>query len=926
MNHEKKLFLLDAYALIYRSYYAFINNPMFNQKGLNTSTIFGFTMTIEEILRKQNPTHISVAFDPPGPTFRDNIFPAYKANRPSTPEDIKSSVPYIKRLLDALNISTFEIPGYEADDVIGTIAKIAEKQGFTVYMMTPDKDYGQLVSPNIFMYKPRKSGVEAEIIGVDEILKKYQIKRPDQVKDILALWGDASDNVPGAPGIGEKTALKLINEYDNIENLIEQAVNMKTSVKDKILNNIDQIKLSKFLVTIKTDLPIDFDEDSVKKKLYNNEKLKLLFNDLNFKNITSKFIKSEVQNKVGENYIQGDLFSTQTQRKSETEELLYDTIDSIPHDYKVFSTESDIKLLVELINKQKEICFDTETTGLDVYKDFIVGISLSFNKNNAFYVPIDKNFEEAKIKLNLFLPFFNNNLILKIGHNLKFDILMLRRYDIKVKGPLYDTMIAHYLLQPEISHKLDDLSLFYLNYKPVQIIDLIGKKGKFQKNMRDVELTVISEYAGEDADVTFQLKSILDSELNKNNLNHLFNEIEMPLLDVLVDIEVKGVKIDINALNKYALEIRDQIIKLEKDIFSLAGNEFNISSPKQLGDVLFERLKITEDVKVTKTQQYSTDEETLSKLINNHPIIEKILTFKLLKKLLSTYVEALPLLVDTTTNRIHTSFNQTVTSTGRLSSNNPNLQNIPIRDERGREIRKSFIPENSENIIVSADYSQIELRIMAHLSEDNNMIEAFIQGEDIHASTASKIYNIPISDITKEQRRNAKTANFGIIYGISGYGLSQRLNISKKEANDLIEGYFKLYPGVKDYMDRVISSAQKNGYVETIFSRKRFLPDIGSKNSIVRGMSERNAINAPIQGSAADIIKIAMIKINNEFKDKNLLSAMILQVHDELVFDVLSEEAELVKKIVKKEMEQAVKLKVPLIVDLGAGMNWLEAH
>lgn len=925
--NEKKLFLIDAYSLIYRSYYAFINNPMFNSKGFNTSTIFGFLMFIDELLKNQKPTHIAVAFDSGKPTFRHEIYPQYKSNRLVTPEEIRKSVPIIKEILTQMNVNIVEFNGYEADDIIGTMAKQAVEKDFIVFMVTPDKDYYQLVDKKIFIYKPKKSDNGPEILGINEVKGKFGIDYPEQVIDILALWGDSSDNIPGVPGIGEKTAKKLISDYKSIENLLENVDKLNPKLKTVLSENENILLLSKRLVTIDKSVPLDFNEDQLKIKNFNEEKIKEIFIDLNFKSLINRFFKTtSVDTSQDINYKQGNLFEQTIGKAITNENKKYDNLYSIKHNYLALVNNSEIKDLANKLEKLKKFCFDTETTGLDPHNDFLVGISIAYNKNEAFYIPLLDEYDKSKIKLSILKQVFENPEISKIGHNLKFDILFLKRYDINVSGDLFDTMLAHYLLQPEQSHKMDILAEKYLNYQPVPIEDLIGPKGSTQLNMKSISIDKITEYACEDADITFQLKEVFKNEINKNGFNDLFYNIESKLLKVLIEIELNGFTINTDYLKYYSIKLKEDIENLENDIYNLAGEQFNIASPKQLGKILFEKLKISADAKLTKTKQYSTSEEELIKLANKHLIINKIIEHRGLTKLLNTYVEALPKLVNKNTGKIHTSFNQSMAVTGRLSSNNPNLQNIPIREERGREIRIAFIPSSTNNVILSADYSQIELRLMAHISKDENMIKAFIENTDIHVSTASKIFKIPIKLVTREQRSKAKTANFGIIYGISAFGLSQRLNIPKKEASSLIDEYFSTFPGIKKYMINTIYFAKEHGYVETIMKRKRHINEINSQNAIVRGMAERNAINTPIQGSAADIIKLAMIKISDEFQNKKLLSKMILQVHDELVFDVNKSELEEVKQIIKFSMENIIKLAVPLIVDIGIGDNWLEAH
>lgn len=917
----KRLFLLDAYALIFRSYYAFINRPIKNSKGLNTSAIFGFTSTLDEILRKEDPDYIAVVFDPSGPTFRNKIFPEYKANRLKTPEDIKIAVPYIKKILDGFNIPFIEIEGYEADDVIGTLAKTAEQRGMKVFMITPDKDYAQLVSENIFMYKPSRQDKNAEIWGIPEVLKNFNVSHPKQVIDVLALWGDASDNIPGAPGIGEKTAKELIGKYHTIESLIENVNELKGRQKESIANNADKIRLSKQLVTLNTSVPVDIDIEQLKKNNPDIKKLKEIFNELEFKALSERILNVNKTSK----FQQGTLFPIDLKEQEEITHNQYNTLKDIPHNYYLIDNEDELKLLVNSLLNQPQVCFDTETTSLDVFKAELVGMSFAVRPYEAWYLSFPTERNQILRWLEIIKPLLKNEEILKIGQNVKFDIQVLKQYSTEVEGKLFDTMIAHYLIQPELKHSMDYLAEVYLNYKPVSIEELIGKKGKDQKSMRNVDINTIKEYAAEDADITFQLFNILKDEIVKHGLEKLAEDIEMPLIRVLSDMEQAGVKININELNKYSEILKNELSIIQEEIFKSAGKSFNIASPKQLGDVLFEHLKIPFNVQKTKSDQYATGEEVLLKIKDKHPIIPQILEFRTIQKLLNTYVESLPLLVNPVTGRIHTSFEQAWVSTGRLSSKNPNLQNIPIRDERGREIRKAFVPANEDYILLSADYSQIELRIMAHLCEDENMINAFLENKDIHIATAAKIYNVPIQEVTREMRTKAKTANFGIIYGISSFGLSQRLNISRQEASKLIEGYFITYPKVKDYMNKNIDFAKSQGYVKTIMGRRRYLPQINSANAMIRGMAERNAINAPIQGSAADIIKLAMVRIHRKIKN-SFKTRMILQVHDELVFDVYRPELDKIKEIVKNEMENAVSLKVPLIVDIGTGNNWFEAH
>lgn len=920
-----KLLLIDAYALIYRSYYALIRSPRINSKGFNTSAIFGFVNILEDVLKKENPSHVAVAFDPKGPTFRHEAFEQYKAQREETPEVIRQSVPIIRDIIEAYNIPILEVPGYEADDVIGTISKQAAQKGFTVYMMTPDKDYGQLVGDNIYMYRPKHGG-GYDIMGVPEVLAKFNLSSTEQVIDLLGLMGDSSDNIPGCPGVGEKTAQKLLADFGSIDNLLANTDKLKGAQKKKVEENAEQIRFSKFLATIKTDVPIEFDADSCKKQNVNEDKLIEIYTELEFRTFINRF-KQEPQKEVKSGPVQGSLFAifsdenTEAEKKSSLADLK-----STPHTYHIADNEEEISKICSILANQKFFCFDTETDGIDPLTAELVGMSFSITKNEAWYVPVPANREEATKIVARFSPALQNPEIQKIGQNIKFDILVLRKYGVKVAGPLFDTMIAHYLLNPELRHNMDYLAETYLKYKTVSIEELIGPKGKKQGNMRNVPLNQISEYAAEDADITLQLKDYFEPLLKQESVEDLFHNIEMPLIYVLAEMEATGVTLDTSALKESSEILSGQLVSLEKEIHELAGLEFNINSPKQIGEVLFDRMKLDEKAKKTKTGGYSTSEEVLEKLRSKHPIIGKILEYRGLKKLLSTYIDALPELINKETGKIHTSFNQAVTATGRLSSTNPNLQNIPVRDEMGREIRRAFTADNDDCIFFSADYSQIELRIMAHLSNDAHMVEAFVSGEDIHAATAAKIYNVPINEVTSDMRRKAKTANFGIIYGISVFGLAERLNIPRAESKELIDGYFNTYPEIRKYMDESIRVAKEHGYVETIFKRKRFLPDINSGNAVVRGYAERNAINAPIQGSAADIIKLAMIKIHQRFEEEGLKSRMILQVHDELNFNVYKEEYEKVKEIVLDSMENVIKLRVPLIADYGEGKSWLEAH
>jgi DNA polymerase-1 len=927
MNQEKKLFLLDAYALIYRAYYAFISNPMTNSKGLHTSTVFGFTLALDELLRKEDPSHIAVVFDPPGPTFRNELYSAYKANREATPEDIKKSVPYIKELLEGFNIEIVEEPGFEADDVIGTMAKKAEKDGFTVYMMTPDKDFAQLVSDNIFMYKPGRGGNAPEILGPEEIRNKFLVEHPLQVIDILALWGDSSDNIPGAKGIGEKTAKKLIGQFQSVEGVYENIDQLKGKQKENLENSREQVILSKELATISLEAPVKLSTHVLVRKGINYDALKRLFNDLEFKNIATRILGESPQTPpLPQSADQGTLFGVPESTSEEPLSPSFHTIESVDHHYELINDLKGIKALAAKLSEVDAFCLDTETTGLDPLEAELVGIAFSWEAHKAYYVDLSSVPGEIHHWMKELIPTLLNPEIEKIGQNLKYDLHILKNYDLDVKGRLFDTMIAHFLLKPDQKHNLNVLAEQYLDYSMVKIEELIGKKGSPQASFRSVDPEKAKEYAGEDADITFQLAGILKKQLEDSGLINLALDIEMPLVPVLMAMEHHGIKIDVDALKGFAEELRKDIIISEEEIFKLAETEFNISSPKQLGEILFDKMKIVSDPKKTKTKQYATGEEVLLLLRDKHPIVSKVLEHRSLRKLLSTYVDALPKLVKNRTGKIHTSFNQALVTTGRLSSTNPNLQNIPIREERGREIRKAFIPGEKGHMFLSADYSQIELRLMAHLSGDAQMIDAFMNDEDIHTATAAKIFKVDKASVSREMRSKAKTANFGIIYGISAFGLSQRMFISRSEARQLIDGYFETYPGVKAFMDVCIRMARENGYVETMFGRRRHLPDILSRNSVVRGNAERNAINSPIQGSAADVIKIAMVNIQQAMEKEQLKSAMILQVHDELNFDVIPDELDRLKKIVKKNMENAAELQVPLTIDMGEGTNWLEAH
>ena len=921
-----KLFLIDAYALIYRSYYAFIKNPRINSKGVNTSAIFGFINTLEDVLKREQPTHIAVAFDPKGPTFRHEAFEQYKAQREETPEVIRQSVPVIKEVIQAYHIPILEVPYYEADDVIGTVAKQAAANGFEVYMMTPDKDYGQLVADHIYMYRP-KFGGDYEVLGVSEVLEKYQLQSTEQVIDLLGLMGDTADNIPGCPGVGEKTAQKLLAEFGSIENLLANTDKLKGAQKKKVEENVEQIRFSKFLATIKTDVPITFDAELCKRVTPDEDRLVELYTELEFKTFINR-LKGESSvvssSKEPKAAVQYDLFATEPVVESEVSSLA--DITTMPHSYYLADTTEKQIALCEQLLQEKSFSFDTETEGLDPLTAGLVGMSFAIREQEAWYVPVPANREEATDIVLRLAPALQHPEIEKVGQNIKFDILALRKYGVRVKGPLFDTMLAHYLLNPELRHGMDYLAETYLKYKTVPIEDLIGPKGKKQASMRTVPIEQIKEYAAEDADVTLRLKHYFAPLLKQEGLESLFFEMEMPLIYVLAEMEATGVKLDTNALKQSSEVLSQQLTALEESIYDLAGQSFNINSTKQVGEILFDKLKLDEKAKKTKTGGYSTSEEVLEKIRGKHPIVDKLLEYRGIKKLLSTYIDALPALIHPDTGKIHTSFNQAVTATGRLSSTNPNLQNIPVRDELGREIRKAFIADDDDCIFFSADYSQIELRLMAHLSNDPHMVEAFCSGADIHAATAAKIYGIPVEEVTSDMRRKAKTANFGIIYGISVFGLAERLSIPRAESKELIDGYFQTYPRIKEYMEESIRVAKEKGYVETLFKRKRFLPDINSHNAIVRGYAERNAINAPIQGSAADIIKLAMIRIHQRFEAEHLKSRMILQVHDELNFNVRKEEFDRVKEIVLDCMEHVLQLRVPLIADCGEGKNWLEAH
>ena len=923
MESSKKLFLLDAYALIYRGYYAFIKNPRINSKGTDTSAILGFMNSLLEIIRTQNPDYLAVAFDKGGSVTRSEMFTEYKSNRDKTPEPILIAIPYIKEILKSMNISVLEKEGYEADDVIGTVAKDAEKNNFKVYMVTPDKDFAQLVSNNIFLCKPARMGNSMEIWGVDEVKDKFEVDSPEQVIDYLGMMGDSVDNIPGLPGVGDKTAKKFIKQYGNLETLLEKSYEITGKLGEKITDNKELGILSKKLARIILDVPIEYKLNDFKLSDPDNKSVMKIFDELEFKRVKETFFKifgfNETKGKDQE-LIQGDLFSGN--------DLVQDKSDLISSNsyYQRIDSNKELEYLMTKLLIQKVVAFDTETESLNSLDTEIVGISFSWTENKGFYVPIANNKSLQKEYFDILRPFFENDQIIKVGHNLKFDIKVLFKYDISVSGPLYDTMVAHYLINPDMRHNLDTLSESYLNYSPISIETLIGKKGKNQGSMRDVPAEEVTDYASEDADLALQLKKIFDKELNENGVKNIFNDIEIPIINVLADMEKEGINIDSSYLSKLDKEFEIELSKLKVGIFEMSGEEFNLNSPKQLGDILFEKLKLVSKPKKTKTGQYSTSEEVLSGLASEHEIIKNILEWRSLDKLQNTYVRSLPNEVNKRTGRIHTKFNQTVTTTGRLSSNNPNLQNIPIRTLNGQKIREAFIPRSEEFELLAADYSQIELRVIASISKDKNMVDAFIKNQDIHTITAAKIYNVDPDDVSREQRGNAKTVNFGIIYGVSAFGLSQQTNLSRAESKIMIDSYFENYPGLKDYMSSQIDFARNNGYVQTIMGRRRYLQNINSQNNMLRSGAERNAINAPIQGSAADIIKIAMIRVHEKFKEQSLKSKMLLQVHDELVFDVYKSEKNIVKTIVKDTMESAVKLLVPLKIDLEFGKNWLEAH
>ena len=939
----KKLFLLDAYALIYRAYYAFIKNPRINSKGFNTSAILGFVNTLEDVLKKENPDYIGVAFDPKGKTFRHEAYKEYKAQREETPEVIRESVPVIKEILAAYRIPVLEVPGYEADDVVGTLAKQAENRELVTYMMTPDKDYGQLVTENTLIYRPKYGDKEFDIMTPAKVMEKFGLKRTDQVIDLLGLMGDASDNIPGCPGVGEKTAQKLIAEFDNIENLLANTDKLKGALKTKIEENREKILFSRFLATIKTDVPIELDMEALKREAPDEEKLTALLDHYELRALKERVKKSNfVTDLFGEpiaqeknsvapkatktGQIQGSLFDFfEEDSTAEEKKSTHLSLKDLKYTYYLIDKQEDIPYLVSVLKNAQTVCIDTETTGTNPIEAELVGISFSIEENCAYYLHMPREREATQKMVDSLKEIFEDESITKVGQNMKYDMIVLGNYGVELKGKMFDTMIAHYVLQPELHHGMDYMAETYLNYETIKIESLIGERGKGQRNMRDLTGAQIYEYACEDADVTLKLKNILEQELKKEECEKLFYEIEMPLVPVLAYMERNGARVNTASLSETSTLFSERIERIEEDIYTQAGEHFNIASPKQVGDILFGKLKIVDKPKKTKTGQYVTSEEVLTQVQHKHPIVQLILQHRGLKKLLSTYVNALPELINPHTGKIHTSYNQTVTATGRLSSSNPNLQNIPIRDEDGKEVRKAFIPEPGEEFL-SADYSQIELRIMAHLSGDSNMINDFVSGHDIHAATAAKIYKKPIEEVTKDERRKAKTANFGIIYGISVFGLAERMNVDRREAKELIENYFATYPDIYAYIERCKEEARANGYVTTIFVRKRFMPEINSRNAVVRGYAERNAVNAPIQGSAADIIKVAMINIYHRMKAENLRSTMMLQVHDELNFSVVPEEREKVQQLVVEEMQRACKLNVPLTADYGWGVNWLEAH
>ena len=927
----KKLFLLDAYALIFRGYYAFIKNPRINSKGMNTSAIVGFMNSLLEVIRKEQPHLLAVCFDKGGSQQRTAIYPEYKANRDETPEAIRLAIPYIHQILEAMRIPIIEKEGYEADDIIGTLSKQAEKQGYTVYMVTPDKDYSQLVSPHIFMYKPARGGNEVEIWGVEEVKENFQVEYPEQVIDLLGMMGDAVDNIPGLPGVGEKTAQKLLKEFGSLENLLANTDKLKGKLRENIEANKEKGLLSKTLAHILLDVPVTFDEKDFELSAPQMDKIKPIFEELEFRTMLATLQKAFGVAPA----TQPDLFSlaglsspvaTQPMFAEAVPTQKLKTIKEVPHQYQLLTTQAEVEALLPELLLQKEVCFDTETTSLNELEAQIVGLSLSWEVHKGYYILFPEDFDLTRQWLSVLKPLFESTTILKIGQNLKYDLKVLTNYGIEVRGQLFDTMIAHYLLNPDMRHNMDLLSEAYLGYTPIAIDTLIGKKGKGQLTMRAVPAELQKEYAVEDTDVTLQLKHAFLPLLEKDQMVKLFTEVEAPLVKVLAQMEYEGIRLDTHFLGELSKEINTDLIALQTTIFDQAGESFNLSSPKQLGDILFEKLKLLSKPKKTKTGQYATSEEVLSQLASEHPIVANVLEFRALQKLQSTYIEALPREVNPRTGRVHTTFMQAVTATGRLSSNQPNLQNIPIRTPRGSQIRKAFVPRNEDYTLLSADYSQIELRIIAALSEEDHMIEAFLQGQDIHRSTAAKVFAVPIEEVTKEQRSHAKTVNFGIIYGVSAIGLSQQTSLTRSQSKELIDTYYQTYPKLKGYIEKQIAFAREHGYVETILGRRRYLPDVYSRNQVVRGAAERNAVNAPIQGSAADIIKIAMVRIAQRLEKEKLATRMLLQVHDELLFDVPKPELEVVTPLIREEMQQAYKLSVPLIVEIGTGNNWLEAH
>jgi DNA polymerase-1 len=937
----KKLFLLDAYALIYRAYFAFSSNPRISSKGLNTSAIFGFTNTLLEILNKEKPTHIAVVFDTPEDTVRHNEYVEYKSQREEMPEDLRIAIPYIYKLIEGFNIPAIETPGFEADDAIGTLAKVAEQKGYTTYMMTPDKDYGQLVDENTFIYKPARMGNGAEILGKEEICKKWEIQHVGQLIDILGLMGDKVDNIPGIPGVGEKTAIQLVKDFGTIENLLENSDKLKGKLKEKVENNKEKALQSKWLATIILDVPVEFNEELLALKPINKELLRELFSELEFRGIAQKILGEDIggskdsasftpkatPKQKPDLFNGGDLFSEENvEAVAEANAKQFKTIKDLNPNYVLVNTPELTNHLLSILQSSTEFCFDSETTDLNTINAEIVGMSFAVKENEAYYIPVSEVKEEAQQTINLFKPIFENESKTLIGQNIKYDLQVLKNYGVEIKNKLWDTMVAHFLFMPEMRHNMNVLAETYLDYSPISIEELIGKKGKDQLSMRSVPLDVIKDYASEDADITLKLKKVFEPELKNSNTEKLFHDVELPLIHALAGMEREGINVDVKLLNDFSSSLQDEISQVDKEIQSLAGTSFNISSPKQVGEILFDYLKIIDKPKKTKTGQYATGEDVLSKLEGKHPIISKILDYRELVKLKSTYVDTLPLLVNPKTNRIHTTFNQVVAVTGRLSSDNPNLQNIPIRTERGRHIRKAFVPRNEEYTLLSADYSQIELRVVASISEDPLMCEAFNLGKDIHVATAAKVYGIAESEVTKEMRYKAKSVNFGIIYGQGAFGLAENLNISRTEAKELIDNYFAQYTGIKKYMDHEIEFAREHGYVQTLLGRKRWLKDITSNNATVRSFAERNAINTPIQGSAADMIKVAMINIHEELKKMNVKSKMILQVHDELIFDVYKPELEIIKPMVENHMKNALTLKVPIEVGMGVGNNWLDAH